>query len=216
MLFKFVSFAMQFLTAYNPGDGFMTPSGVEEAITIASHLISAAYTYKPRAKLHPRPVEPAHEFSASGAESVLEVELPGVQRKDVEVVVHGRMLVVIGERYRAEDEGVEEAKGAPTAEEAGAAQKRGDAGKEKACGDWIEGKTPGSGEGGAAMHVESDGAGNAEAGMERCPIKVFEGGFRLPRRVDTGKVGLGSYEDGLLRLRLPFHDNNLPRTIEMA
>lgn len=180
---------------------------------------------------HLRTFGPAHDFFGSESEAVLEVELPGVARKDVEVFVHGRDLTVTGKRYRREDEQAPPVKRAKTLHGTAACETQtdGDEAPGGAAGNRRkpEGTTDSSekvverdGRGGCeactGKKAAKGGVGNSKGASERRPFRVFSATFRLHSQVDAAKVAVASYEHGVLRLRMPYQEKTSPRKIDIA
>ena len=215
----------------------LTSRDADDPISKAPRPLSARNSPKMRPSRyhHLRTFGPAHDFLGTESEAVLDIELPGVARKDVEVFVDGQDLTVTGKRYRRDDEHAAPVKRAKPlngttgceTQASGDGAQGGAAGKQKEAGGTtgrsaevvekvVEKDARGGCEACAGKKGEEGGVGNGKAVCERSPFRVYSGTFRLHSKVDTARVGVASHEHGVLRLRLPYQEKSLPRKIDIA
>lgn len=180
-------------------------------------------------------MEPRCTYVSSDVEGTLEVDLPGVRRTDLSIEVEGRGLTVIGKRFRRgtvdsepsakklksddDDKAHEQATKEPHAvvnDEKEDVVTKVDAEETKETGMDHE-KQMNSPE--ACKSADKSAGPSKEEAQnveKRRPIAVFKGVYKIHPKIDTENISVGSYEDGVLNLRMPYRKETAPKKIVIA
>lgn len=201
-------------------------SGEDDTTMNLFHTLNGPRVRKSRRSRLPRVFVPKHGCWTTEHEGVLEVELPGVAREDVDVVVQGSNLRVTGKRYREVEEEEKVVKKIKlNVEDAGEDKGRIVHDIKKHTETENERKEEISGEGTKTKESEgnrnddvrvTDNIEEKRTSVKRHPSKVFKIVFKLHPKVDVEKITVKSHEDGLLRMRLPYKSNSMPRKIPVS
>ena len=131
--------------------------------------------------------------------TVLDVEMPGVAKKHLDVSVHNGMLTVIGKRYKSDDERT------PTASTEGVDAKKSNG---------AEASAPANGD--SARDTESSSSTDARAVADRDDASVvYKLQLKVPHNFDQHALQ-AHYADGLLRVLISAPTESAPRNIAIA